>query len=265
MFSNFSKLKAEIVSIGVDEFEKALLEKASRGILEASEENTILGDFGIYYLEKGRLIKVLAHITGMDYKWLTKDFQAMNDFELGKYDSFSFIKKLHKYHFTKCITLESMFANNRGNKYFMSQKIDGTFSYNITRDNKVVYKSDSQKLSVCKNCLSVLSDITGKEFSEDVSNFKPDDVFNESVSKLNASEFNLDCASAPNIYARDWGDISKRAKENVGWVCEKCNVKPTRYDLHCHHIDSDKANNRVSNLMVLCRSCHEAEHPHMQE
>jgi hypothetical protein len=75
----------------------------------------------------------------------------------------------------------------------------------------------------------------------------------------------LDCNSVPNIYARDWGDISKRAKEQAGWVCEKCKSKPAKYDLHCHHVDSDKANNRVSNLQVLCRSCHEAEHPHMQE
>ena len=263
MFSNFEKLKAEIISIGVDDFEKVLLEKVSRGILEANEENVILGEFGIYYLEKGRLVKVLAHITGKDYDWL--DFQAAKDFESGQYDSFSFIGNLHKYHFTKCSTLDNMFGRGKRNKYFMSQKTDGTFSYNITRDNKVVYRSDSQKLSVCKNCLSVLSDITGKKPPNDVSDFKPDDVFNESVSKLNASKFNLDCDSVPNIYARDWGDISKRAKENAGWVCEKCNVKPTRYDLHCHHIDSDKANNRVSNLMVLCRSCHEAEHPHMQE
>lgn len=262
MFSDFSKLKAEIVSIGVDQFEKALLEKVSRGVLEANEESTILGEFGIYYLEKGRLVKVLAHITGIEFKWLSKDLQAVEDFELGKYDSFGFVKKLHKYHFTKCTTLESMFSNNRGNRYFMSQKIDGTFSYNITRENTVIYESNKQTLNVCRNCLAVLKSITHKNYSPE--SFKPDDVFNETVSKLSASEFDLDCFSVPNIYARDWSSISRRAKEHAGWTCEKCNSKPARYDLHCHHIDSNKANNKVSNLQVLCRSCHEKEHPHMQ-
>lgn len=260
MFSNFSKLKAEVIRVGIDSFEKALLEKVSRGVLEASEENTILGEFGIYYLEKGRLVKVLAHITGTDYKWLNS--QAAEDFDLGRYNSLNFIKKIHKYHFTKCTTLESMFANNKGNKYFMSQKIDGTFAYNITKDNKVVYESSRQILNICKNCLSVLKDVTHKNYSPE--SFKPDDVFNEAVSELSASEFDLDCNSVPNIYARDWADISRRAKEQASWMCERCSVKPARHNLHCHHVDSDKANNKVSNLQVLCRSCHEAEHPHMQ-
>lgn len=261
MFSNFSKLKVEIVSIGVDQFEKALLEKVSRGVLEANEENTILGEFGIYYLEKGRLVKVLAHITGSDYKWLSD--QAAEDFDSRRYNSFSFIKDIRKYHFTKCTTLKNMFAGNKGNRYFMSQKIDGTFSYNITRENAVIYESNEQTLNVCQNCLAVLKSITHKTYSPE--SFKPDDVFNETVSKLRASEFDLDCLSVPNIYARDWGDISRRAKEHAGWTCKKCGIKPAKYDLHCHHIDSNKANNRVSNLQVLCRSCHVKEHPHMQE
>jgi len=39
--------------------------------------------------------------------------------------------------------------------------------------------------------------------------------------------------------------------------CEQCGLY---YNLLVHHIDEDRSNNSVANLMVLCTSCHAIVH-----
>jgi RNase P subunit RPR2 len=262
--TKFFDLKKAITRIGVDKFEQNILNRVSLGTLEANEETTILGDYGVYYLEKGILVKVLVHITGKDKRWIEKKEKAIEAFNSKRYDEEDFIKALHKYHFTKCTTLNTMFAGGKGHKYFMSQATDGYFNYNITAENSVVYQSKEQKLNVCKNCLKVLTELTNNEYQ--AREFTIKNIFDTNIIKLSNVEFDLDCKSVPNIYSNDWGLISNKAKEAVNWTCESCEKKPkNRRDLHCHHIDSSRNNNLVSNLRVLCASCHSDEHSHMKK
>lgn len=50
-------------------------------------------------------------------------------------------------------------------------------------------------------------------------------------------------------------------KERDGYLCQACGkeVKQSRYG-HVHHIDADKKNNSLNNLILLCSSCHSSVH-----
>ena len=262
--TKFLDLKAEISRIGINRFEQDLLKKVELGILEADEEKTILGKYGIYYLDKGVLIRVLAHITGKEKKWLKRKKGAIEAYNSHKYNSPDFINTLHRYHFTKCTTLNSMFSNGKGDKYFMSRKIDGSFNYNITNDNSVIFHSKKQKLYACKNCIKILEEATNNKYY--TNDFKIKDIFDANIIKLDVNEFKPDCESVPNVYTKDWYKISTKAKDQVNWICENCGKKPIKkQELHCHHIDSNRGNNVISNLKVLCHRCHADEHSHMKK
>lgn len=270
-FTDFSELQNAIRLIGIDKFEAKLLEKLKLGELEGDTqnlENIILGEYGIYYLKQGKLGKVILHITDIDKMWIEKkDMTALNALNNKKYDALEFIKALHKYHFTKCKTLEKMFNKGRKNRYYLAQRTDGTFSYNVIEDNEVIYDSKRQKLNVCKNCLSVLMELTKKQY--DVQNFKPTDVFNTNMVKLSETGIDLECNAVPNIYSNDWNKIAKKAKQQVNWKCEQCDINFTQDKgyLHCHHIDANRANNLLTNLKVLCIKCHaeQPNHEHLKK
>jgi len=48
----------------------------------------------------------------------------------------------------------------------------------------------------------------------------------------------------------------KRALEAYGSVCAKCGYSKYEIVLDVHHIDKDRKNNKVDNLVVLCPTCH---------
>ncbi len=41
---------------------------------------------------------------------------------------------------------------------------------------------------------------------------------------------------------------------------EQCRLCGNKQDLQVHHIDEDRSHNNLSNLIVLCRSCHSKQH-----
>ena len=49
----------------------------------------------------------------------------------------------------------------------------------------------------------------------------------------------------------------KRILLEIKSLCENCG---TNKDLQIHHIDKNRNNNQLSNLVLLCRSCHSKEH-----
>ena len=62
-----------------------------------------------------------------------------------------------------------------------------------------------------------------------------------------------------NDYPRDWPEIAKRAKDEAGWRCKRCDHShdiASGYVLTVHHLDGDKANCRWWNLAPLCQRCH---------
>lgn len=268
-FTDFAKLQFSIKRMGIDTFERDLLEKLELGTLEGDTKNTeniILGELGIYHLEKGVLAKVILHITDIGKMWIEKKPTAIEHFNQKNYHHPEFIKALHKYHFTKCTTLNDMFRNNRKKRYYKAQRTDGKFKYAVIDNNQTVYESGEQELYVCQYCLGVLRNLTEENYA--VENFKPNDVFDTNMNPPTIpNTFDLECNAVPNIYQADWREIATQAKRQANWKCEKCggDFEENRKFLHCHHVDSMRTNNRSSNLKVLCIRCHanEPNHRHL--
>jgi len=60
----------------------------------------------------------------------------------------------------------------------------------------------------------------------------------------------------PRHYGTGSGDYSF-AKKNY---CEDCGYNKIPQILHVHHIDRDRTNNKVDNLVCICPTCHEERH-----
>lgn len=59
------------------------------------------------------------------------------------------------------------------------------------------------------------------------------------------------------LYNREW---TKILRENIrkrdNYQCKICNIQQNKHKLDIHHIDYDKNNCSVNNLVTLCRKCH---------
>ena len=52
--------------------------------------------------------------------------------------------------------------------------------------------------------------------------------------------------------------IAFRGTRRDKWTCGDCGRRGARFE--CHHVNLDPADNRLENLIILCRSCHQARH-----
>lgn len=64
---------------------------------------------------------------------------------------------------------------------------------------------------------------------------------------------------ANHMYKTGIGLYSKRAFDEYGRQCSRCSS--TKH-LLVHHKNHDRSNNDLSNLEVLCKSCHQRHHEH---
>lgn len=58
-------------------------------------------------------------------------------------------------------------------------------------------------------------------------------------------------------YKTGIGSYSLKAFEHKGRICNRCSSEE---NLLVHHMDEDRTNNRLSNLEVLCKRCHQQHH-----
>lgn len=70
------------------------------------------------------------------------------------------------------------------------------------------------------------------------------------VSKGNPSKYTA------QLENRDGGNYTKTLKRD-DFTCQKCN---SILDLIVHHKDKNNKNNKLENLITLCRFCHAKEH-----
>jgi len=52
-------------------------------------------------------------------------------------------------------------------------------------------------------------------------------------------------------------ELKKEVRQRDNWTCQKCGKKRSAV---CHHIDEDKSNNIIDNLIILCKNCHAKYH-----
>jgi hypothetical protein len=59
--------------------------------------------------------------------------------------------------------------------------------------------------------------------------------------------------------------LRNKVKGRDGYRCQKCKEKHSWKRIHIHHIDYDKTNNSIENLITLCISCHMKHHQKISE
>lgn len=64
----------------------------------------------------------------------------------------------------------------------------------------------------------------------------------------------------PEIYVNGISSYRAKALSFYGEKCLRCGFSGNIDMLHVHHIDSDRTNNNMNNLEILCVTCHKKEH-----
>lgn len=67
-----------------------------------------------------------------------------------------------------------------------------------------------------------------------------------------------------NCIVKTIGDNRLQRLKEVGWKCQVCGCKKVNKQLHLHHLDGDRTNNKEDNILVVCRSCHSKLHDNVK-
>ncbi len=178
------------------------------------------------------------------------------------------LKHVPRFHIANCSTLLEMKSNGRFARYVASEREDGNFF--VRMNGRELAK---MKLPVCQNCLEKLS---WKGFSKDVMNsrtrqevvdtFSIQEFFKNYPHSLHPEIPAHNSVTAPaNEYPLNWDEISSSLRQQLGFVCQSCNLvvgEAYKRYLHVHHINGVKKDCRQENLRCLCVACHSKQPMH---
>lgn len=116
--------------------------------------------------------------------------------------------------------------------------------------------SDSMKIGKTYNCS--VCNITVYRTPSEINKNKTGQVF--CSKKCQAIEQNSFGKAAYNFKGLDVKDYRVKALRYLPHKCNRCNYDKIFEILQVHHIDSDRNNNDLSNLEILCPNCHCEEH-----
>lgn len=175
---------------------------------------------------------------------------------------------LRRFHVADCSTLQQKRRENKyDERYVATNRTHGKFIVNaLERSGHKPFKKEIEcQLHVCRNCLSRLNyqeycNVNRAQKNEIRNTFDLKEFFDKYISQITIRP-KYSAETAPvNEYTEDWNQVSRRCREEAGWICEKCHAylgkSHDRKFLHVHHIDGQKYNNVRANLEVLCIQCH---------
>ena len=161
-------------------------------------------------------------------------------------------------HVAECSIIELMREKGRLKRYDVISRLDGSFPvFGYDAEGEVEGGTD---LEACKNCLKILNYKGCNTQPESVNrqvfeNFSFSQFFETYSSYFKSLPAKI--AKSSTNYTDDWYSISSKLRNELDYKCEQCHVDlhSDKTLLHTLHINGNKANNKRSNLKVLCADC----------
>lgn len=132
------------------------------------------------------------------------------------------------------------------------------FENHLNDDNKEKYQKNHNQESVSKMKTKILEQYENGRvaWNKDIK-----EVDNNSVKKqadnLRKNHHNNSFESENSVWK---GGVSPSYYYRIKSDIKECELCKRSYDLHIHHIDRDRKNNNIDNLIKVCRRCHSVLH-----
>lgn len=192
----------------------------------------------LYRLPNNKVSKIAVHISAIKEEYKTS----------------------YKYHIFNCERLQQMRYDGKEEKYKSNSRTDGTFFMIMTnRQNQVSFR-DFYPLQICSYCLKLYKNKYQTNF------LNLEEYFRLEINNLTVwGNMPYDMEVAPQVYIKEWENISRTLKQKNNYRCERCNINLSNYPryLHAHHVDMNVRNNHSENIKILCISCHGKEPNHI--
>lgn len=256
-------LDASYIARRIDQLEVHLSNQGQ--LLEP--ENTAITEEGIFYIspDTGMATKVVLYLADQPSSSSVPEPAVL---PIGDDAKPTATNKLHEYHILKCNNLRHLEARGWKGNYKIAQRTDGTFCCRIVEKIKgkrttteKYHEVDNQKLYICPNCfIKVNSLLEGiQEMKRELFNLKYffDVDFTRSWSR--AEKYSREKSALEAIYPKDWLEISRIRRKQVGYHCESCEADLShpnlRKFLYLHHSDHAKRKVSYVKLECLCIAC----------
>jgi len=184
-------------------------------------------------------------------------------------------ENMPRFHISECRKLQEMRSIQRFERYVVATRDDGRFELNIKLRSSQNYHQITEQLRVCQFCLGKIGweafdyQMPRSKRIEMVRKFTLYDFFKKYGKTFIIKTPPYTAANAPlNDYTSDFKEVADRIKDQRGYRCDKCgrDLSKSKKDLHAHHSNGIRYDNRPSNMRILCIGCHGDEplHGHMK-
>lgn len=163
----------------------------------------------------------------------------------------------YRFHMCECSTIRDYIAKQQYETKYVSHVVKWGSKTTALVDGK----NCIVKMKPCKNCLRELNwsgynhvDTAEKERIWNSFNIEKD--YRDFFDNLPGTKYASICVPK-NDYPTNWDAISYNFKKRVSFKCEFCG---NENKLETHHINGDRSFCADTNLIVLCKECHEKIH-----